>query len=95
MLTRSSMDKDKRFRLENAAILEIGTLKRLFEKSPAKTTIIVNCKCSSCGNDIIIDITHTSGGFGLNGGMLFEYAPSKYLVKCLDCGKFNKKTTKY
>ena len=95
MLTRANMDKDKRFRLENAAVIEIGALKRLFEKSPVKTTITVNCKCSSCGNDIIIDITHTSGGFGLNGGMLLEYTPTKYLVKCLDCVKLNKKTTKY
>ena len=65
--------------------IEIETLKKIFEDSPAKSTITFNIKCSDCGNDVLIDITPTSGGFGLKGGFLFERASDKYLVKCHNC----------
>jgi len=94
MLTLETMDHDAGSRQEDLTLIEIGVLKKIFNASPGKTTITFNCKCSGCGNDILIDITHTSGGFGLNGGFLFEYAPDKYLIKCSDCYGLNKETSK-
>ena len=62
----------------------IEILKKLFEANPEKSTIVLNGKCSDCGCETIIEITPTSGGFGLKGGALF-----KYLVKCHDCYQIN------
>ena len=85
MLSHKTMDYDKQFQQENFSILEIKTLKKIFEDSPSTSRITLNCKCSDCGKNILIHITHTSGGFGLNGAFLIEYASDKYLVKCRDC----------
>ena len=95
MLTHTTMDHDERFRQEDLGIIEIGALKEIFEDSPSKSKITLSCKCSGCGNDMLIEITHTSGGFGLNGGFLLEYTSDKYLVKCRDCYELNKKTSKF
>lgn len=95
MLAHTTMDHDQRFRQEDLIMIEIGALKTIFENSHSKSTITLSCKCSGCGNDLLIDITHTSGGFGFNGGFLVEYAPEKYLVRCRDCYDLNKKTSKF
>ena len=58
---------------------------KLFEANPGKPSIILNGKCSDCGFETIIEITPTSGGFGLQGGVLFDYSPDDYLMKCHDC----------
>jgi hypothetical protein len=63
----------------------IELLRKLFESNPEKSTIVLNGKCSDCGSDTTIEITPTSGGFGLKGGALFKYSPDDYLVKCHDC----------
>ena len=63
----------------------IEILKKMFEANPEKSTIILNDKCSVCGCDVIIEITPTSGGFGLQGGALFKCSVDRYLVKCPDC----------
>jgi hypothetical protein len=65
----------------------IEILRKLFESNPEKSTIVLNGKCSDCGCDTIIEITPTSGGFGLKGGALFKSSPDDYLVKCHDCYK--------
>ena len=95
LLTLETMDQDEGARQEDEALIEIGVLKKIFNDSPGKSTITLSCKCSGCGNDLLIDITHTSGGFGFNGGFLVEYAPEKYLVRCRDCYDLNKKTSKF
>jgi len=92
MVTRVNIDQEGRFRREDARIIEIEALKKLFEDRPSNSTITFVCKCSGCGNDVLIDITHTSGGFGLNGGFLFEYAPDKYFIRCRNCYSLKKKT---
>ena len=66
-------------------MLEI--LRKLFESNPEKSTIVLNGKCSDCGCDTLIEITPTSGGFGLQGGALFKHSPDDYLVKCHACYK--------
>ena len=69
----------------------IEILRKMFEANPGKSTIVLKDKCSDCGCETIIEITPTSGGFGLQGGALFECTPDEYLVKCPDCYQVNPK----
>jgi hypothetical protein len=70
-------------------MLEI--LKKIFEANPDKSKIVVNGKCLDCGCDVIIEITPTSGGYGLQGGALFKRSNDEYCTKCPDCYKINPK----
>ncbi|PNX50578.1 MAG: hypothetical protein BV456_06250 [Thermoplasmata archaeon M8B2D] len=63
----------------------IEILRKMFEDHPDKSTIVLKEKCSDCGCDTIIEITSTSGGFGLMGGVLFKYSKDKYTAKCPAC----------
>jgi len=67
----------------------IEMLRKLFESNPEKSIIVLKGKCSDCGRDIIINITPTSGGFGLQGGALLECSSDEYLAKCPNCYKIN------
>lgn len=69
----------------------IEILKKMFEANPEKSTIIIIDKCSDCECETIIEITPTSGGFGLQGGILFKCSPDGYLARCPDCYKANQK----
>jgi len=70
----------------------IEVLTRLFEANSEKSTIILNDKCSECGRKTIIEITPTSGGYGLMGGVLFMSSKDKHIFKCSACfGKDFKK----
>jgi len=70
----------------------INILRKIFEDKPEKSTIEVKDQCSDCGCEVMIDITPTSGGFGLQGGALFKCSPDTYLAKCPDCCKTKPKT---
>jgi hypothetical protein len=63
----------------------IEILRKMFEANPEKSTIKLKNKCSDCGCEIILEITETSGGFGLRGGVLFKSSTDKYIVKCPAC----------
>lgn len=63
----------------------IEILKKMFEDKPEKSTVILKEKCSDCGQEIIIEITPTSGGFGLMGGVLYKSSTARYIVKCPAC----------
>jgi hypothetical protein len=69
----------------------IKILKKMFEANPGKSTIQVKGKCSECGCEVIIDITSSSVGFGLQGGTLYKCAPDAYLAQCPECYKNNPK----
>jgi hypothetical protein len=69
----------------------IEILRRMFEASPEKSTIIIKDKCSDCGCETIIEITPTSGGFGLKGGILFKRSHDMYLMRCPACHEANPK----
>jgi len=60
-------------------------LRKIFEANPAKSTIVLKGYCSDCGCRTIVNVTPTSGGFGLLGGALFKHSADEYLVKCRDC----------
>ena len=66
-------------------------LNKMFEANPERSTIVLKDKCSDCGCETIIEITPTSGGFGLQGGALFKCSPEGYLAKCPACYQVNPK----
>ena len=67
----------------------VEILKELFNGNPEKSKIEVNDSCSDCNNEVIIKITRTAGGFGLQGGALFKSPAGGYYAKCPDCYKVN------
>jgi len=67
----------------------IEMLRKIFEANPEKSTIVLKNKCSDCGSDVIINITSTSGGFGLQGGALLGCLSDGYFAKCPACYKVN------
>ena len=67
----------------------IKILNRMCEANPEKSTIVLTDRCFDCGREVIIDITPSSGGFGLNGGTLFECSDDEYCAKCPGCYKVN------
>ena len=79
--------------LLNGVVTMIDILRKMFEDNPEKSTIVLKEKCSDCGCDTIIEITPTSGGFGLQGGSLFKCPPDGFLArcpKCIEAGKHEK-----
>lgn len=68
----------------------VEMLKTIFKINPKKPKVIKS-KCSDCGSDVIINITSTSGGFGINGGALLGCFSNTYFIKCVDCYKVNPK----
>ena len=67
----------------------INILRKIFEANPGKSTIEVKDKCSDCGCKAIIEITPTSVGFGMQGGVLFKCSTDKYIAKCPACYEAN------
>ena len=95
MEAHTAMNHVRRFGKEDSITIELEMLKKIFEDRPLNSIITLSCKCSDCGNDLLIDITHTSGGFGFNGGLFVEYAPGRYLVKCHNCYNLDKRTLRF
>jgi hypothetical protein len=67
----------------------VEILKELFNGNPEKSKIEVKGTCSDCKRDVIIEITATAGGFGLQGGALIKSSAGGYYAKCPDCYKIN------
>ena len=63
----------------------IEILRKMFKANPEKSTIVLKEKCSDCSCDTIIEVTPTSVGFGLMGGVLFKSSTDKYTAKCHAC----------
>jgi hypothetical protein len=63
----------------------IEILRKMFEANSEKSTLVLKEKCSDCGIDITIEITPTSGGFGLMGDVLFKSSNDNYTAKCPAC----------
>jgi Zn finger protein HypA/HybF involved in hydrogenase expression len=75
--------------LLNGAVTMIEILRKMFEANPEKSTIVLQEKCSDCGCDTIIEVTPTSVGFGMQGGVLFKSSTDKYVAKCPACYEKN------
>ena len=71
--------------LLNGVVIMIEILRKMFKDNPKKSTIVLKEICSDCGCDTIIEITPTSSGFGLMGGVLFKSSNDKYTAKCPAC----------
>jgi hypothetical protein len=69
----------------------IEILRKMFEANPTESTIALEGKCSECDYETKVNVTPTSGGFGLLGGALFKYSSDEYLVKCRDCCQISPK----
>ena len=69
----------------------IKILKKMFEANPEESTIVLKEKCSDCGRETIIEITPTSAGFGMQGGVLFKSSTDKFIAKCPACYQANPK----
>ena len=63
----------------------VEILKKIFEGKPEKSSIAIEGSCSDCGSETTIEVTATSGGFGLLGGVLFKCSPGGYLMRCETC----------
>lgn len=70
----------------------IEILRKMFEDNPEKSTLVLKEKCSDCSIDTSIEITPTSSGFGLQGGVLFKSSNDKYTAKCPACYEKHFKT---
>jgi hypothetical protein len=68
-------------------MLEI--LKKMFEATPERSTIVLKEKCSVCGCEVLIEIIPSSGGYGLQGGSLSKCSTDDYCAKCAACYKVN------
>jgi hypothetical protein len=66
-------------------LLMVEILRKMFEANPAISTMVLKDKCSYCGCETMIEITPTSGGFGLQGGILRECSADNYSVECAAC----------
>jgi hypothetical protein len=67
----------------------LEVLKKMFEAKPERSTIVLKEKCSACGCEVLVDITPTSGGYGLQGGALSKCSTDDYCAKCAACFKAN------
>jgi hypothetical protein len=67
----------------------IEILRKMFKANPEKSTIVLKEKCSDCSCDTIIEVTPTSVGFGMQGGVLFKSSTDKYTAKCPACYEKN------
>ena len=63
----------------------VEILKELFNGKPEKSKVVLNHRCLDCKSEVIIQITLTEGGFGLQGGALFKSPSGGYYAKCPDC----------
>lgn len=70
----------------------IEILKKMFQADPNKTTLVLKDICSDCGSETIIEVTPTSGGFGLEGGTLLKCSSDEYIAQCSACLDSNPKT---
>ncbi len=70
----------------------VEILQKLFNSRSEKSKITLNDICSDYKSEVVIQITPTSGGFGLQGGALFKNSISGYYAKCPVCYKVDSKT---
>ena len=66
-------------------MLNVENLAELFKKHPGKTTLNIQGKCFACRRDLNVEISPTTGGFGIKGGMLLDKNRQDYVISCVDC----------
>jgi|GEM_PF-957161 len=66
-------------------LLRLDTLNKLFAGHSSTSPIRSRGICRDCGGEVEIKICRTAGGFGLQGGVLYEPEPKKFIAKCKEC----------
>ena len=67
-------------------LINLNTLDQMFEDIPDKSQLTVEGCCQSCGRNFTIEIHHhSSGGYGLLGGVLYEQDTDQLIARCEDC----------
>lgn len=64
-------------------LIDLERLNKIFGDGTNNKQFDVKCSCRGC--DVQIIITRTSGGFGFQGGVLYETDTGQYLAKCTHC----------
>jgi hypothetical protein len=66
-------------------LLRLDTLNKLFASHSSSKPIRSRGICRDCGGEVEIEICRTTGGFGFQGGVLYEPEPKKFIAKCREC----------
>ena len=71
-------------------LVNMDTLKQMFEDTPDKSHLSFDGCCQSCGRHFRIEIHHhSSGGYGLLGGVLYVQDPKQLTARCEACYRDN------
>jgi len=73
-------------------IIKVETLNRIFERKNNAGDFSIEGKCNHCECDTKVEITRTTCGYGLQGGVLYESNTRNWPILCSGC--FNKTATK-
>jgi len=65
-------------------LVNLDTLIRIFEEQTPENPVLIQKICSDCACDVTIEIHRTSGGFGIQGGALYD-EDGIIVAKCVDC----------
>jgi hypothetical protein len=66
-------------------IISIESIIGMFENNNDPNQCVYRGQCRDCGGEVEITITKTSGGYGLDGGILYEQNPKGVWALCDDC----------
>jgi hypothetical protein len=66
-------------------LVRLKTLNLIFAEKKDQKRLASDGRCCDCGHPVSIGITRTSGGFGMDGGVLYEPRPGQIVSKCPDC----------
>ena len=70
-------------------IIAAESLNKMFERSNSPHGFIrYEGNCRNCNCDTKVEISKTAGGYGLQGGVLYESDTQNFLIQCKGC--FNK-----
>ena len=61
------------------------SLVQLFEQNNLGIHLTIQDVCDHCGSYVEIRLTKTSGGYGIQGGALYESNPEKFCSLCPNC----------
>ena len=73
-------------------IIKVETLNRIFEVNNNAGYLCIEGKCNHCQCDTKVEISRTTGGYGLQGGVLYQSNARKSTILCSKC--FNKTVSK-
>jgi hypothetical protein len=66
-------------------LVGVDSLNRMFEQNENSNHLTYQDQCDQCGCVVKVNITKTSGGYGFQGGVLYETDPQNFFVLCPNC----------